>query len=117
MKRLGLLMLLLAAACGPDYSRTEIDNVSQSDLPGTVGGNEIRIPIGGVTTARVAPYNTDDEDMRGDVVSEDPSVLEIDKTTATNVYAFMGIRPGTTRVFLYADGQLVAAIPASVVDQ
>jgi hypothetical protein len=117
MKRMLGSMILFAVGCGPSYDRTEIDSVSQSDLPGIVNPVEIRVPIGGVTTARVAPYNTDDDEMGGNVVSQDASVLEVDRTTAANVYAFLGVRVGTTRVILYADGAAVGAITATVVDQ
>ena len=117
-KSLGLAALLgLAVGCGPNYDRVEIDHVSLSDLPGEVSQREIRIPVGGVTTARVTAYDTNDSGMLGDVVSDDPSVLAVERTTATNGYAFIGTKLGATRVRVYADGILVVAIPALVVDQ
>lgn len=111
------IALALVTGCGPDYDRTEISGVSQSDLPGSVEAREIRVAVGGVLTARVTSFDTSDDGMRGEIVSEDPSVLTIERTTSTNVYAFIGARRGATRARVYADGVLVMAIPAYVVDQ
>ena len=109
-----LFGLSAAAGCVDGYERTDIDRISSSDLPGTISAHTILIPVGGVTTAHVAPFNSDNKPMVGEVVSDNPAVLEINKTSDDKVYAFLGISRGTTKVRLYADDKVVAIVDATV---
>lgn len=104
--------------CVATYDRTDLTSVSQNpELPSTITGRHIQLAVGGVVTAHVAPFNTDDNPMVGDVVSEDTSVLEVSRSFGDRNYAFLGRHAGKTVVELKADGVIVGSIEAEVTEQ
>lgn len=110
--------LLAVNGCVATYGRTDISMVSGSaELPSTVTGRHISLSVGGVVTAHIGPFNSDDKPMVGDVASEDNNVLEVSRAYGDKNYAFLGKHPGKTTVELKADGVVVALIDAEVLDQ
>ncbi len=121
MKRALLLASFLSSValggCAPSYSHTDISQVSTNELPGTVTVPRIQVTQGGIVTAHIAPFNSDEKPMVGDVVSQDRSILEVQRAYGDKNYAFLGIKPGTTHVEFRADGVTVAIIQAEVTAQ
>ena len=105
---------LLAACGGPTYAHTDIDQVSQSALPASVNVQALEMKVGGLVTAHVVSYNSDNKAMGNTVESDNPGVLEVSTTTNDHQYAFMGISSGTAHVTIRADGDPVVTIAATV---
>lgn len=112
-----LAALLGAAACTASYSHTEINAISSGDLPTTISRQKIQVPVGAIAHAEIRPYNSDNNQMIGEVQSSDPSVLEVIPGIRNDTYAFIGRKAGKATVTLYAGGVAVGDIPADVVEQ
>ena len=104
---------LASTGCAATYDRTEITDVSQSDLPATVSLDAIRVSEGTLATAHVIPYNSDGNPLPGELRSDNPKVLDCTRAT-NNKWAFLGVSKGTTIVSVIADGQIVGRINAEV---
>jgi hypothetical protein len=116
-----LFLLPLAAAaltgCRSSYSHTDISSVSSNDLPSQVTAFHIAVTQGSVVTAHIAPFNSDEKPMIGDVQSSDPSTLEVLHAYGDKNYAFMGVKPGNASVMFLSDGVVVATIQSEVTTQ
>jgi hypothetical protein len=112
-------LLSLAACGGPSYAHTDIDQVSTSSaLAGqSVNVQQVTILEGGLATAHIVSYNTDNKGMGNSVESDNPAVLEVSSTTSDHVYAFLGISAGNAHVTIRADGDAVVTIVATVQPQ
>lgn len=105
-------------ACGgPSYSHTDVDNVSQSELPGSINVQKVQVAVGSVTTAHIVTWNDDNEQMVTKVESDNPSVLEVSPAKDDHVFAFLGIGTGTAHVTVRADNAAVLRIDATVTEQ
>ena len=103
----------LLPACAATYDHTEITQVGTSVLTQEASSQALSIVVGDVLTAKIVPFNTDDNPMVGDVSSEDASVVTV-LHTETGGYAFLGASVGTVRLTLYADGAPVGGLEATV---
>lgn len=107
-----------AAACGPEYDRTEISAVKgQGTLGGAVNTQRLEVPHGLVITAHIAVWNDDNEQMPLGVRSKDPNIVEVAGVVNDRNYAFIGLQPGRTEIEFLADGNVVLTIPATVAAQ
>jgi hypothetical protein len=109
-------LAVTSAGCAASYERTDVSDVSQSDLPSTVSLTNIRVTEGALTTAHVIPYNTDGNPLNGEVRSDNPKILDCTRATG-NKWAFLGVSKGTTTVNFLADGQVVGRVTAEVTAQ
>lgn len=105
-----------AAACGPDYDRTEFSG-KVAPLGGDVTREHVVVPQGGLVKVHIVSRNDDDDDMSNEIVSHDPSVLETVPVVSDHDYAFLGIKPGKTQIDVKADDRLVLVIEAVVTEQ
>jgi hypothetical protein len=110
------LCLSVLAGCTASYSHTDISTVSPSDPPLTsqVTAFSVQVSEGGVVTAHIAPFNSDEKPMVGDVQSDNPSVLKVFRAYGDKNYAFVGLKQGQAHVLFLADGVTVATINAEV---
>jgi hypothetical protein len=106
-----------ASGCVATYERTEIQAQGGGDLPGSFDSRSAVIPVGGVVTAKVALFNTDGNPMVGNVLSDDPEVLKVDRGQEDNEYALLAVREGSTWLRVITRGRIVESIPARVVPQ
>ncbi len=111
-----LAFAVLSTGCAATYDRTDITDVSQGDMPGTVSLNTVRVTEGALITAHVIPYNSDGNPLNGEVRSQNPKILECTRAIG-NKWAFLGVSKGTTTVELVADGEIVGRITAEVTAQ
>jgi hypothetical protein len=111
-----LAFAVASTGCAASYDRTDITDVSQSDMPGTVSLNTVRVTEGSLLTAHVIPYNSDGNPLNGEVRSQNPKVLDCTRAIG-NKWAFLGVSKGTTTVELVADGEVVGRITAEVTAQ
>lgn len=111
------LLGLAAAACGPDYDRTEFGGQVAGPLGGEVTRERVVVYQGGLVKMHIVSRNDDDDAMSNEIVSHDPSVLETVPVVSDHDYAFLGITPGKTQIDVKADGKLVLVIDAVVLDQ
>jgi hypothetical protein len=105
------------SGCTAGYRHTDISQVSSNELPSTVSAVHIQVTEGSIVTAHIAPFNSDDKPMVGDVQSTDRSMLDVLKAYGDKNYAFLGVKPGKTTVLFLADGETVATIEAEVTPQ
>lgn len=105
------------SGCTAGYRHTDISQVSTNDLPSAVNQVHIQVTEGSIVTAHIAPFNSDDKPMVGDVQSNDSSTLGVLKAYGDKNYAFLGVKPGKTTVLFLADGETVATIEADVTPQ
>jgi hypothetical protein len=123
ISRLSLASLLAplavagAAGCTSSYSHTDISTVSTSDLPSQVTAFHVQVTQGAIVTAHIAPFNSDEKPMVGDVQSNDPSTLTVLHAYGDKNYAFLGVKPGKTTVEFLSDGVVVATIQSEVTAQ
>ena len=111
------LVALPILACGPDYKKMEISGRKESPLGGKVEPNHVSVPEGMIVKAHIVPYNDDNELMQAHVFSHDPSILEVTAVVNDRDYAFIGKKPGRTRVEFQADGETVLVVEADVTEQ
>lgn len=112
-----LFLILALTACGPNYSKTEIDQVTTGRLQGEVTTTHIRVVEGSVITARITPYDSDHHDLTSHVRSLDESRLTVTPMVTDHGYAFYGLAPGRAEVEVKADGEVVLVIDADVEPQ
>jgi hypothetical protein len=103
--------------CTAGYSHTDISQTGTSELPASVSQIGVKVTHGDVLTAHVAPFNSDEKPMVGDVVSDDQTILNVVRAYGDKNYAFLGVKPGRTVVELKADGLTVARLEAEVLAQ
>ncbi len=113
----GLFLAASLSACTASYSHTDISTVSSNDLPSTVTALHIAVTQGSIVTAHIAPFNSDQKPMVGDVQSGDPNTLVALRAYGDKNYAFLGQKVGKTTVMFLADGITVATIEAEVTAQ
>jgi hypothetical protein len=113
------VVCVAATACAPaTYSRTDVSPVSTGDqLPGSISLDHATVPVAGVVVAHIAPFNSDDNPMVGNVVSDDPSTMQVLPAIGDKNYALLGVNTGSTTLRLLADGVVVASVPADVTPQ
>ena len=118
MKRLLASFALCAlSGCVASYARTDIDSVSFSEVAVSINARGISMPVGVLAKAHIAPLNSDDNPMVGDVRSDDTTIMEVVRAPGEKNYAFLALRPGKTKVILLADGEQVGALEAVVTEQ
>ena len=108
---------LFMVACGPNYDRTEIDEVTGGKTHGTVDTQHIVVAQGSIVTARITPYDNDHKDLTSHVRSLDESVLTVTPMVTDHGYAFYGLQVGHAQVEVKADGEEVLIIDATVIAQ
>jgi hypothetical protein len=109
--------LALAAAAGcsdPSYERTEVSGVV-SPVGGEISTSRVRVPVGGVVKANIAPWDSDGKLMEADLVSSNPDILAVRRVAGSRDILVLGVRTGTTTVMFMADGQQVHTVQAEVV--
>ena len=112
------VICLASAACTATYSRTDVSAVSPGDqLMGSITQDHATVPVAGVVVAHIAPFNSDNNPMVGDVVSADPTTLLVLHSLGDKNYALLGVNSNQTTLQLLADGVVVAEIPADVTEQ
>lgn len=109
--------LMLAGCSGPHYERTDITDVSQSDLGATVSLTTVSLIHGGAAKAVITPYDSDHKPMASSVASKDPSVVEVVAGLDAGEYIFLASSVGTTDIEFSADGEVVAIARAVVTEQ
>jgi hypothetical protein len=114
---LAAITLLALSGCKPTYDHTTISQVGSNELPATVTPQKITVSVGGVLTAHIQPYNSDNEALTGDVQSDDPGTIEVAHSTVGANFVFLGIKVGTCKLHVLADGLNEATIDAEVIDQ
>ena len=112
-----LALLGALTGCTSNYSHTDISTVSTNDLPSQVTAFHISVTQGSIVTAHIAPFNSDEKPMVGDVQSSDPSTIEVLRAYGDKNYAFLGKKAGKTTVMFLSDGITVATIQAEVTAQ
>ena len=111
------LALATTSGCRSSYSHTDISTVSSNDLPSQVTALHIQVTQGSIVTAHIAPFNSDEKPMIGDVQSNDPTTLTVLHAYGDKNYAFLGLKPGRTTVEFLSDGVVVATIQSEVTAQ
>jgi hypothetical protein len=91
--------------------------LGHNELSAEVSPRRIQVTHGGVVTAHIAPFNSDNKPMVGDVASDDRTILDVQRAYGDKNYAFLGVKPGKTIVELKADGVTVARIESEVTSQ
>lgn len=114
---LAALALAALSGCTSSYSHTDISTVSSNDLPAQVSALRVAVTQGSIVTAHVAPWNSDEKPMVGDVQSTDAATLQVLHAYGDKNYAFLGVKAGKTTVTFLADGIVVATIQAEVTPQ
>ena len=121
LSRLSLTALaaitLLAGCGGPSYERTAITDVSAGDLDATITLANVTMQVGAASKAIIRPYDDDGEAMAGDVMSDDPSILEIAPGLAEAEYIFMARTIGSTTVRYMASGGVVSIARVTITPQ
>ncbi|MEO8876343.1 MAG: hypothetical protein ABI461_12210 [Polyangiaceae bacterium] len=105
--------IVASTGCSSSYNHEEITEVSTGDLSGTVTLQSINIPVGGITVAKVIPYNSDKNPMIGIVTSDHPEILLVEGAE-DNKWAFSGVSVGTATIHFMADGAVIATVVAKV---
>jgi hypothetical protein len=109
-----LALALTTWGCGPSYSYTAFSDVGGNQLPASVTATQISLLVGDVVTAQVAPYDSAGKELPGDVASEDATVLQVYHAIGDRKFAFLGVKAGTTRVDIIANGMPVGSVTATV---
>lgn len=113
---------LLLAACGPDYSHLEFDQVAIA--PGTLIFSEEKIVISEAAAARVSAtaywdngeaIDTADTSVR--LRSADPDIFGVDAIVGDTALLFYGIAVGGSELVVRVDGDVVDRIPVTIVPQ
>ena len=108
------LASLLGGCGGPEYRAHQVDQVVKPS-GGEASVLRVRVPHGAVVKAHILAFNTDSKRMEGDVVSGDPTVVEVNRViTGPDDYAFLGLRTGKTVLRLVADGQVAREVECEV---
>lgn len=126
MKRLAstasaLAVALGLAACGPEYDHTDI-TTTQQGLGGEASSQRIIVTEGSIVTAHIVPWN-DDKDPLSLTIREKYSGITaetyvlVKPTVNDRVYAFIGLKAGTSELEFVADGTVVLTIPVLVKPQ
>lgn len=115
-----LLLVALASfgvACGgPRYAKHDVDQVVKPS-GGEANAVRFRVPHGAVVKAHIIAFNDESKRMEGDVVSGDPTVIEINRViSGPDDYALLGLRAGKTTLKLVAGGQVTREVEAEVFD-
>lgn len=105
---------LLAGCATPRYDHTDIEDVVRPS-GGELSDERLYLPVGSVLTARITSYDENDDVMDTDVLVEDSSILEVHPVFGNSSFAFLGVKPGSTKVSLLADGQVVRTYVGTVV--
>jgi hypothetical protein len=116
----GLLLATLAigvAACGPEYERTEITGVKQTDLGGNITIEQINVPEGLIIKAHIVVWNDDNVQMPLAVRAVDPSIIEVAGVVNDRDYAFVGLKQGHTQIQFVAEDTVVLTVEADVTAQ
>jgi hypothetical protein len=111
------IALFALSGCKASYDHTNISQVGSNELPASVTAQKITLAIGGVVTAHIAPFNSDNNALIGDVQSDDPSIVEVERTTGHDNYALLGIKTGTSSIHILAGGVSEATLQVEVTVQ
>lgn len=111
------------AACGDDYSHTQITAVVGSftgpttSSKDTIDPSHIQITEGNIVKAHIVVFNDDDEQMPLVIKVTTPGKVEVAAATTPDDYTFIGTEVGQAEIQLIADGKRVLSIKADVVAQ
>jgi hypothetical protein len=103
--------------CAPKYKRTVFSQTGGGEVSGSVNAELVSVAVGTVVTAQVAPYDSSDAPIPCEVVSQDATTLQVYHASGDRKFAFLGIKEGSTRVEVHANGITVGVIQAQVVAQ
>jgi hypothetical protein len=111
-------VLVSAAGCVDGYNRMDISPVAVGDkLKGNFTTAQVTLPAAGVMVVHIAPYNSGNHPMVGDVVSDDPTTVMVVRAEGEKNYALLGAKEGSTKLHLLADGVEHATMFVSVLPQ
>jgi hypothetical protein len=114
---LALASTFALAACDDDsFAYAHVDQVT-GDPNTSFSMAKVSIPAGEAVVAHIQPFDHGDDPLSGDLVSDDPTILEIRRTVDDATYAFLGVHEGSTVIHVIADGAEVRIIPAVVTAQ
>lgn len=100
----------------PRYDRTEVTQVV-SPNGGQLSVESIVLPMGSVLTGTITSYDEKGSVMKGDILIEDPSILELHPVFNSPSVAFFGVKAGSTKVSFVANGVVVRTLSGTVVTQ
>jgi hypothetical protein len=108
---------LATVACGPDYSRTEI-NAQVTEVPGNeINLNHVTVAEGTFLKAHLVSYNTDNSSMNNSIYCDDTSVIDVEYVISDHDWSFAGLKQGNSRCTISANEHTVLIIDAHVVPQ
>jgi hypothetical protein len=110
-------MIGAGVACGPEYDRMEFSGTVKDDFGGTVSVQHLTVHEGMIVKSHIVAWNDDKKAMPLLVRVGEPDVIELANVISDRDYAFIGRKPGPTRIDFEADGVLVLVIEAEVVAQ
>ncbi|GMV42697.1 MAG: hypothetical protein AMXMBFR64_44130 [Myxococcales bacterium] len=122
LRALLLSLALLLAACGPDYSHMEFEQIAIS--PGTLTFTSEKIVMSEAAAARVSAQaywdngeaiDTGETSVR--LTSADPDIFGADTIIGDSALLFYGIAPGDSFLVVRVDGDVVERIPVKIVPQ
>lgn len=105
---------LLTGCATPRYDHTDIEDVVRPS-GGELSEDRLYLPVGSVLTARITSYDENDDVMDTDVLVDDPSIIEVHPVFDSSSFAFFGVTPGSTKISLVANGQVVRTYTGTVV--
>jgi hypothetical protein len=109
-----LALMALAGCSSPRYERTEVSGVV-SPVGGELSTSRVRVPVGGVIKANIAPWDSDGKLMEAELVSTNPEILAVKRVAGSRDVLVLGVRSGVTTVMFMANGTSVHNVQAEVV--
>ena len=117
-------VVAIAIALSPALTSCDNDSFAYAHVDQVTGDPntsfsmaKVSVPAGEAIVAHIQLFDHDDDLLSGDLVSDDPTILQIRRTVDDATYAFLGIHEGSTTIHLMADGAEVRIIPAVVTAQ
>jgi len=102
----------LAMACGPDFERIDFNAGVQDEFGGQLNIQRFTGHEGMVVKSHVTVWDDDKDQMKLNVNSGDPNIVEVGNIISPNDFAFICKKQGTTTIEFRADDELVFRVEA-----
>jgi hypothetical protein len=106
-----------AAACGPDYSKTNITSVVPGAPGNEINNNHVTVAEGTVLKAHIESTNTSNDKMGNVLQTDDPSIADVTYVVSDHDWLFFGNKVGQTHITIKANEDTVIILDALVVAQ
>ena len=111
-----LLMASLGWGCGPRYDGLIIQRIS-GNASGTLSDDLIELPEGAIVVTKVKLRSATRKDFSPldlELVSDDPAIMTVARGDELPRWVFVGLIGGQTCIEVFADGESVDCIDATV---